>query len=572
MRTSFKVLLVAMALVALGPRAWAEDSVEERLQRLEQLVQKQQNQLSERDAQISRMQASQQMSGKINAMPSLADAPKAEAPNDMTVQWDHGLLFSTRDKATQIRLNGAMQWQLGFISEDTDYQNQLGQTERDFALLRRARIQMSGQLYKHVIFMADYDFAAGDAEIRDMWMGLKDLPIVGQWRVGNMVEAFDKEDIGDFKYTRFIERSTNQALTPGRNFGMEFANNHLDQRLQWAAGIYRDTDDSVVGRSDFSYIGAARVSGLPYWENEGKRHVHVGIAGRYAETSGTDHFETMRFAAIPAVQTANFPLDTGVIGTWLPGKWAGANGLSNRSVADGDPIIDDDWRISGELAFNWDSFNLDAQFIGVWLGDSDHRWVRRFTNGIVPGNGLGISNDFAHSDELRDADDVFLWGAKVDVGYFITGESRNYDKVTGTYGRVKPEHNFAMDGSGFGAVELVARFQYLDFNSDNLDEIAWEGDDYNTGNLGPGGEQIPLAANAPGTMWGVQAGVNWYLNPHTRLMANYNYWEVKKDYFDSAAPTFPAPTVPVVDGVHRYYHDDITFNAHALTFMFQVDW
>ena len=71
-------------------------------------------------------------------------------------------------------------------------------------------------------------------------------------------------------------------------------------------------------------------------------------------------------------------------------------------------------------------------------------------------------------------------------------------------------------------------------------------------------------------MWGVQAGVNWYLNPHTRLMANYNYWEVEKEYFDSRAPL--RPTAVGVNGVNRYYHDDITFNAHALTFMFQVDW
>ena len=581
MKTSFKVLLVAMALVALGPKAWAQDSVEERLQRLEQLVEKQQQQLSDRDSQIARMEASQQMSSKINSMPSLADAPKVETPNDMTVQWKNGLVFSTKDKSTTIKLGGRIMWQMGFISEDTDYQNQLGQTEPDFVQLRRSRIYMSGTMYKHIIFKAQYDFANnGVSEIDDMYMGIKDIPIIGQWRVGHMKEVFDKEDLESSKYIQFIERSfQNQAFTPERNFGMDFHNYHLDGRIQWAAGVYRATDDSVAIRQDFNYIGAARVSGLPYWANEGKRHLHVGIAGRYAETSGADHTETVLVQARPSVRTVNRPISTGPMGTYWPGKWAGGvppgfvGPISASANGAGDNVFNDDYRLSAELAFNWDSFNIDAQFIGMWLTADDDRWVRKYTNGLAPGrgavalgaNGMGAAG-VAHSDELVSADDVFLWGAKVDVSYWLTGESRKYDKKSGTYGRVSPEHNFALDGSGFGAVQLVARFHYLDLNSDEMDDIGWHGDDYNSG------DQVALAAGAPATMWGVMAGVNWHLNPNTRIMANYNYWQVEKDYFDTAAPTFPAPVVPVVNGVHRYFHDDITFNAHALTFMFQVDW
>jgi len=84
-------------------------------------------------------------------------------------------------------------------------------------------------------------------------------------------------------------------------------------------------------------------------------------------------------------------------------------------------------------------------------------------------------------------------GWYVEASWFITGESRPYKKSTGAFDRVKPHQNLGENG-GFGAVQLTARYSTLDLNDGTIE----------------GGEMDDIAV-----------GVNWYLNPNTRIMLNY---------------------------------------------------
>lgn len=76
-------------------------------------------------------------------------------------------------------------------------------------------------------------------------------------------------------------------------------------------------------------------------------------------------------------------------------------------------------------------------------------------------------------------------GAYGYVSWFPTGESRNYTR--GTFGRIRPRHHM-------GAVELAARYSYIDLNS---------------GSVSGGREE------------NTTLGMNWYVNSHVRLMVNY---------------------------------------------------
>lgn len=76
--------------------------------------------------------------------------------------------------------------------------------------------------------------------------------------------------------------------------------------------------------------------------------------------------------------------------------------------------------------------------------------------------------------------------------WFITGEHRNYKRSTGTFDRTVPSHNLT-DG-GIGAWELALRYSGTDLNDEGV----------NGGRLND-----------------ITGGVNWYLNPNSKIQLNY---------------------------------------------------
>jgi phosphate-selective porin OprO/OprP len=84
------------------------------------------------------------------------------------------------------------------------------------------------------------------------------------------------------------------------------------------------------------------------------------------------------------------------------------------------------------------------------------------------------------------------------ISYFLTGEKRPYKSSLDGFSRVKPNNNYGSGGKG--AIELVARVSNMDLtaaNEGNLDDIT--------------------------------VGVNWYLNPNTRVMINYVMGEMTNE-------------------------------------------
>lgn len=92
------------------------------------------------------------------------------------------------------------------------------------------------------------------------------------------------------------------------------------------------------------------------------------------------------------------------------------------------------------------------------------------------------------------ADDSTFTGWALQAGYFLTGEMRPYKTSNGTWDRVMPKKNMDCEGKGMGAWEIVGRWDYVNLNDGPVD----------------GGKMKTLSF-----------GVNWYLNPSTKVMLDW---------------------------------------------------
>ncbi len=98
----------------------------------------------------------------------------------------------------------------------------------------------------------------------------------------------------------------------------------------------------------------------------------------------------------------------------------------------------------------------------------------------------------AHVEAVEDNEDATYDGYYIQAGWLLTGEQRPYKK--GVFGKVKPQ-------ADTGALELVARYSVLDARDNGS---------------GTKAENATL-------------GVNWYLNQHLCLRANYIHTELSGD-------------------------------------------
>ncbi|HMB70307.1 MAG TPA: porin, partial [bacterium] len=98
----------------------------------------------------------------------------------------------------------------------------------------------------------------------------------------------------------------------------------------------------------------------------------------------------------------------------------------------------------------------------------------------------------ASTAALDDSDPTFT-GWYAFGSWFLTGEHRPYKQSSGTFDRPEPASNFDGEG-GVGAWELAVRMSRIDLDDGDI---------------------------AGGRLDDVTVGLNWYLNPNFRWMANY---------------------------------------------------
>jgi phosphate-selective porin OprO/OprP len=422
-----------LSAVMLGaPTRVGAETIEQRLERLEQRLEQQDRIIREQQRQLDERATAP----AATAPAASAQAAAPASPDTLRAYWKDGVRFESPNKEFQAHVGGRLQTDFAQFSESDGFKNRLG-TAPNGSEIRRARLMVEGLVYDRVEFRLEYDFATGQAEPKDVYLGLIDLPYVGGLRVGHFKEPFSFDELTSSRFITFMERALPNALAPSRNMGAMLHNAVLDERMTWAIGGFRSSDAFGEDQDDGGWAATGRVTGLPWFENEGRSLVHLGAAASYRDPQGNAE----QFRSRPEAHLAPYVIDTG------------------------DFEADEITRLGGEFAAVHGPAWLQAEYLAALA------------------NGNGPNRDMA--------------GYYIQAGWFLTGEHRPYKRESGVFDRVRPRHSFLVgDQSGAGAWELAARWSSLDLNS------------------GPirGGQ-----AND------VTAGVNWYLNPLTRVSANYVY-------------------------------------------------
>jgi phosphate-selective porin OprO/OprP len=335
----------------------------------------------------------------------------------------------------------------------------IGDLQNGFGF-RRARLGAQGVVGTSARWVAEIDFANGNFRPRDLYVAVLALPGVRELRVGYFREPFSLEGATSSRFITFMERSPLNQLDPARNWGVAGSWWPENERMTFAIGAFRDgtNNGGFSGGDGGHWALTTRVTGLPVYEDaEGVfRLVHIGAA-----------FSNR----IPA---------NGVV-TYAPNPQSNVLDVSDSPASPFLPPIN-------VPANSQQLYNLQAAAVrgplsvqGEWFGTA------------IQQKGDGV---------------VFLHGFYIDVSYFLTGEHRGYDRKEAGFSRVSVRRPLVKTAdtptSGFGAVEVAARFAVADFISDNLSSN------------GP----MALAPNGA-VLYQTTFGLNWYLNDYTRVMFNY---------------------------------------------------
>jgi phosphate-selective porin OprO/OprP len=336
---------------------------------------------------------------------------------DMRVYYNDGLKFETADGNFRMGLNGRIFEDTAYVSAGGISHTHPANKQVDGTELREVRIKMVGDIYKDYFYCLEVDLAHSTVAMKDIYFGMKNIPVIGNIRAGHFQEPFSMDDLLSDSTQTFMERSLASALdgSPDRNDGIMANNVVLDKRMTWAFGIFRPTNTAGndIAETDKGYDFTGRVTGLPYYANDGKQLIHLGAAYSYRTMNDTDK---LTYSEAPEIDSN---LTNGL-------KYISTDGINAKNAN----------LFGGEFATVWNSFHAESEFMASKVDTN---------NGSNP----------------------CYKGFYAQAGYFLTGEVRPYNRATGIFDRVRPLKNFR-DGDGLGAWEIAARYSYLDLDEEGI--------------------------------------------------------------------------------------------------------
>jgi phosphate-selective porin OprO/OprP len=283
--------------------------------------------------------------------------------------------------------------------------------------------------------VAEFDFAntiendtssstqqIGSPSFTNVWFGVNDLPVLGTLRVGWMKEPIGFQHLTSSRWLNFMERAPGADSLSLRSPGIMLLNHTEDERVTWAAGFYHVQDDNFgFGVGDGEYAETARLTWLPWYEDEGCQLLHLGIGASHRHLDNNE----IDLHGRPSVRSEPGSLEPSLANT-------GSIFGTTQEVVD------------LELAGVYGPWTLQSEYYCTFIHDAV------FPNEPPP---MGMERGT-----------LFYQGTYVEVLYFLTGEHRAYDLRNAVFDRVIPQRNFNVwdKECGWGAWQVGVRYAYLD--------------------------------------------------------------------------------------------------------------
>jgi phosphate-selective porin OprO/OprP len=202
MRQIIPMMTLILLVLTKLPVAKAEELSDLKEQLAEQAEKLQETQEKLEQLEARQMQKEKSLEEKIE---ELARKKHEKEQTDFRVYWKEGLNLTTLDGDFKLKIGGRLMTDWLWSSEDTKIKQYVGEQE-DGVEIRRARLYFSGLIYDNVEYKLQFDFAGGDADLKDAYLGLTDFPL-GKLRMGHFKEPFSLEELTSSKYITFLERA-----------------------------------------------------------------------------------------------------------------------------------------------------------------------------------------------------------------------------------------------------------------------------------------------------------------------------------------------------------------------------
>jgi len=345
---------------------------------------------------------------EAKARAAAAAAPTVTATRD-------GLNVRSADNAFTFRLRGYVQSDARFFGA----KGPVAPGSSTF-LLRRVRPIFEATAYKYFGLRLMPDFGNGQVVLYDAYVEAKPTAAVNL-RVGKFKPPIGLERLQSATDVRFVERGLPTSLVPNRDVGVQLFGDLAGSRVQYQLGAFDGAPDAAIADGDAStgkdVVG--RVFFRPFATISAAPDVGLGVAA----SSGTER-GTLTATALPSYKT------TGQLPLF---RYRADGTAANTVIAEG-------------------------------------RRTRVSPQGYLYAGPVGVLAEYVRSTQhVRRATTVGALTTQawqVSGGWVLTGEHESYTGIT-------PDH--PLDGgstSGFGALELVARYGVLTTDPDAFPTFA----------------------------------------------------------------------------------------------------